>query len=140
MTVEQHIRVFICVVVMGCIVGFVLNGKEIETDSPYIDYVKAQQWPFNEALHIADVFDGHYELTYWEYFTARNGEHVVQFTGTNAEQQDIYQFIVEKDYTGFLIGAVKQNNILLPPEQKWSFVKTLTNKKASKSGEFLAGF
>lgn len=139
MTLGQHVRVLICVVVMGCIVGFVLNGEEIETNSPYIDYVKAQQWPFNEELLIAEVLDGHYDLTYWEYFTARNGQHVVQFTGTISERQDIYQFVVEKDYTGFTIGAVKQNNILLPPELKWSFVKTLTNKKASKSGEFLAG-
>ncbi|MER1988925.1 hypothetical protein [Solibacillus isronensis] len=139
MTLGQHLRVFICVVVMGCIVGFVLNGKEIETESPYIDYVKAQQWPFNEELLIGEVFDGHYELTYWEYFTARNGQHVVQFTGKNDEQQDIYQFVVEEDYTEFTIGAVKQNNILLPPDQKWNFVKTLTTKKASKSGEFLAG-
>ena len=140
MTFGQHLRVLICVVIMGCIVGFVLNGEEIDTTSPYIDFVKAQQWPFNEDLLIAEVFDGHYELTYWEYFTARNGHHVVQFTGTNDKQQDIYQFVVEKDYAGFMIGAVKQNNILLPPEQKWSFVKTLTNKKASKSGEVLAGF
>lgn len=139
MTFGQHLRVFICVVVMGCIVGFVLNGEEIDTDSPYIDYVKAQQWPFNEELHITEVFDGQYELTYWEYFTARNGQHVVQLTGTKDQQQDIYQFVVEEGYTGFKIGAVKRNNILLPPEQKWIFVKTLTNKKASKSGEFLAG-
>ena len=51
MTVGQ----LICVVVMGCIVGFVLNGKEIATKSPYIDFVKAQQWPFNEDLLIAEV-------------------------------------------------------------------------------------
>ncbi|MER2119117.1 MAG: hypothetical protein ABS935_02560 [Solibacillus sp.] len=139
MTLGQHLRVLICVVIMGCIVGFVLNGKEIETNSPYIDYIKAQQWPFNEDVLIAEIFDGHYELSYWEYFTARNGQHVVQLTGTNDEQQDIYQFVIEEDYTGFKIGAVKQNNILLPPEQKWTFVKMLTNKKASKSGEFLAG-
>lgn len=139
MTLGQHIRVLICVVIMGCIVGFVLNGKEMEANSPYIDFVKAQQWPFNEDLLIAEVFDGYYEMTYWQHFTARNGQHVVQFTGTNKDHQHIYQFVVEEDYSDFTIGAVKQNNILLPPEEKWSFVKTLTMKKASKAGEVLAG-
>lgn len=139
MMLGQHIRVLFCVVVMGCIVGFVLNGEEIDTNSPYIDYVKAQQWPFKEDLLIAEVFDGHYEMTYWEYFIARNGRHVVQFTGTNEERQDIYQFVVEEDYSGFTIGAVKQNKILLPAEEKWDFVKTLTIKKASKAGQITAG-
>lgn len=80
------------------------------------------------------LFVEHYELTYWAYFTTRTGQHVVQFTGTNEEQQDIYQFVVEEDYSDFEIGAVKQNDILLPPEEKWSYVKTLISKKASKSG------
>lgn len=134
MTIGQHIRVLICVIVMGCIVGFVLNSKEIDTDSPYIDFIKAQQWPFNEDLLIHDVFVEYYEMTYWEYFTTRTGQHVVQFTGTNEEQQDIYQFVVEEDYSDFKIGAVKQNDILLPPEKKWAYVKTLISKKASKAG------
>ncbi|MBD8036054.1 hypothetical protein H9635_04820 [Solibacillus sp. A46] len=140
MTIGQHIRVLFCVVIMGCIVGFVLNGEETATSSPYIDFVKAQQWPFNEELLIADVFDGHYEITYWEYFTARTGQHVVQLTGTNEEQQDIYQFVVEEDYSDFTIGAVKQNNILLTPERKWTYIKKLVTKKASNAGEILAGF
>lgn len=139
MTLGQHIRVLICVVIMGCIVGFVLNGEEIDTNSPYIEYVKAQQWPFKEDVLIAEVFDGYYEMTYWEYFTARNGRHVVQFTGTNKDHQHIFQFVVEEDYSGFTVGAVKQNNILLPPEEKWNFVKTLTIKKASEAGVLLAG-
>ena len=140
MTMGQHIRVLFCVVIMGCIVGFVLNCEETATSSPYIDFVKAQQWPFNEELSIADVFDEHYEITYWEYFTARTGQHVVQLTGTNEEQQDIYQFVVEGDYSDFTIGAVKQNNILLTPEKKWTYIKKLVNKKASNAGEILAGF
>lgn len=134
MTIGQHIRVFFCVVVMGCIVGFVLNSKEIDTDSPYIDFIKAQQWPFNEEMLINDVFVEYYKMTYWEYFTTRTGQHVVQFTGTNEEQQDVYQFVVEEDYSDFKIGAVKQNDILLPPDKKWAYVKTLIMKKASKAG------
>ena len=140
MTIGQHIRVLICVVIMGCIVGIVLNGEETATTSPYIDFVKAQQWPFNEELLIADVFDGHYEVTHWEYFTARTGQHVVQLTGTNHKQQDIYQFVVEENYSDFTIGAVKLNNILLPPEKKWTYIKSLVTKKASKAKEILVGF
>lgn len=135
MTIGQHLRVLICVIAMGCITGFVLNGTEIDTDSPYIDYIKAQKWPYKENASISEVFDTHYETTYWEYFTARAGQHVVQFTGTDDEQQFVFQFVVEEDYSSFSIGALKQNNILLRPDAKWTYVKSLTIKKTSKAEE-----
>ncbi|WP_341320141.1 hypothetical protein NSQ62_10755 [Solibacillus sp. FSL H8-0523] len=135
MTLGQHIRVLACVVVMGCIVGYVLNASEIETDSPYIDYIKAAQLPFTEEQYIGDVFHGYFELTHWEYFTARQGQHVVQFTGTHGEQQLVFQFIVAKDRSSFELGAIKQNDIVLTSEAKWAYMKQLAAiQKESKAG------
>lgn len=135
LTLGQHIRVLACVVVMGCIVGYVLNASEIETDSPYIDYIKAAQLPFTEEQYIGDVFHGYFELTHWEYFTARQGQHVVQFTGTHGEQQLVFQFIVAKDRSSFELGAIKQNDIVLTSEAKWAYMKQLAAiQKESKAG------
>ena len=128
LTLGQHVRVLICVVIMGCIVGYVLTASEIETDSPYIDFIKAQQLPLTEGKIIGDVFADYYELTYWEYFTARKGEHVVQFTGTHGKQQLIFQFIISEDRSSFELGAIKQNNIVLSSEAKWDYVRQLTNQ------------
>ena len=134
LTLGQHIRVFACVVVMGCIVGFVLTSSKIETESPYIDYIQAQSLP-DTSQQIGDVFHYYFELTYWEYFTARKGEHVVQFTGTRDNQQLIVQFIVQNDRSGFELGAMKQNNIILSPEAKRAYIldlaKANTRVKAS---------
>lgn len=135
LTLGQHIRVFACVVVMGCIVGYVLNASDIETDSPYIDYIKAAQLPFTEDQYIGDVFHAYFEMTHWEYFTARKGQHVVQFTGTHGEQQLVFQFIIAKDRTSFELGAIKYNGLVLTTEEKWAYVKQLAaTQKESKAG------
>ncbi|MGN7479676.1 hypothetical protein ACTHOQ_17790 [Solibacillus silvestris] len=133
MTLGQHIRVFVCVVIIGCIAGYVLTASEIETESPYIDYIQAQTLLFGEEQTIGTVFHDFYELTYWEYFTALKGEHVVQFTGTKNEQRFVFQFIVEEDHSDFTLGALKQNDILLPPEEKWAYVEFLHKQKNVKS-------
>lgn len=135
LTLGQHIRVLACVVVMGCIIGYVLNASEIETDSPYIDYIKAAQLPFAEEQLIGDVFHTYFKMTHWEYFTARQGQHVVQFTGTHGEQQLVFQFIVAKDRSSYELGAIRQNDVVLTAEAKWAYVQQLVaTQKESKAG------
>ena len=40
MSLGNHIRVFLCVVFMGVLVGYVFNAKKDITDHEYIDTVK----------------------------------------------------------------------------------------------------
>ena len=140
MTFGQHIRVFISVVIMGCIVGYVLNASELDTDSPYIDYIQAASWLYAEEQTVLDVLTAHYDLIYWEYFVARSGQHVVQFTGTKDTQQFVFQFVVEEDLSHYELGALKRNDILLSPDAKWAYVKALTNEKTTKACEIFAAF
>ena len=124
LTTKQHLRVLACVIVMGCIVGYVINAQEIETDSPYIDYIQAQSFPSSE-IPIYDCLHRYYENPYWEYFTTQNGKHVVQFTGTNQSEQIVLQFVVAKDRASFELGAMKQNDVVLTKEEKLDYIKQL---------------
>lgn len=127
MSIGQHIRVFLCVVFMGALVGYVINGTEIETDSKYIDYIRAQPWPYQAELTIAQLLESQFEETYWEYYTARSGEHVVQLTAHVDEIPTILQFIVQQDLASYQFGAIRLNEITLSKEKKWRYVQELAS-------------
>lgn len=127
MSIGQHIRVFACVVFMALLVGYVVNGTKIETDSKFIDYVQAQPWPYNTELTVAELVATQFDSVYWEYYTARSGEHVVQLTAHVNDIPTIWQFIVRPDLTSYQIGAIKRNEIVLPKDKKWLYVQSLAS-------------
>ncbi|MER2192424.1 MAG: hypothetical protein ABS951_15805 [Solibacillus sp.] len=127
MSIGQHIRVLACVVFMALLVGYVINGTEIEKESKYIDYVQMQPWPYNTNLTIAQLLEQQFDDTYWEYYTARTGEHVVQMTAHINEMPTILQFIVQQDLTSYQFGAIKLNEITLSKDKKWLYVQNLAS-------------
>ena len=127
MSLGQHLRVLACVVFMGLLVGYVINGTKIERDSKYIDYVQMQPWPYNTNMTIAELLEQQFDDTYWEYYTARTGQHVVQITALTNDIPTIFQFIVQEDLTSYQFGAVKLNEITLSKEKKWRYVQQLAS-------------
>lgn len=127
MSIGQHIRVFVCIVFMGLLVGYVLNGTEIEHESKYIDYVQIQPWPYNTDLTIAELLEQHFDQLYWEYYIARTGQHVVQLTAHTKDVPTIVQFIVQEDLTSYQFGAIKLNEITLSKDKKWLYVQNLAS-------------
>lgn len=127
MSIGQHIRVFACVVFMGLLVGYVMNGTEIETDSKYIDYVKLQPWPYQSELTIAELLEQQFDALYWEYYIARTGQHVVQLTAHTGDIPTILQFIVDENLTNYQLGAIKSNEITLSKKKKWLYVQELAS-------------
>ena len=123
MSLGQHLRVFACVVVMGLLIGFVINGTETETDSAYIEYIQSQSWPYKLEETVVEVFQDKFDQVYWEYYQARSGQHVVQMTGSLEGRQTMLQFIVQEDLLGYEIGALKLNDVVLSKQQKWLYVQ-----------------
>lgn len=126
MSMSQHIRVFVSVVFMALLVGFVLNGTKMQTESVYIDYIQMQSWPYKDKETIIEVVEQHFEHVYWEYYVARSGQHVVQMTGILGKGQTILQFVVQEDLSRYEIGAMKLNDVVLSREKKWLYVQEIT--------------
>lgn len=123
MSLGQHLRVFACVVVMGLLIGFVVNGTETETNSAYIEYIQSQSWPYKVEETVVEVFQDKFDQVYWEYYKARSGQHVVQMTGSLEGRHTMLQFIVQEDLLGYEIGALKLNDVVLSKQQKWLYVQ-----------------
>lgn len=129
MSFGQHIRVFICVVIMGVIVGFVMNGQDADTDHRYIDVVKAGTLQDYDITTIEQAFSSYFTETTWHYYEARSGEHVVELSG-NARYNEIdgeafLQFVFDEhdDDGQFNVGALKFNDIVQQPEEKWQWIE-----------------
>lgn len=129
MSFGQHIRVFICVVIMGVIVGFVMNGQDADTDHRYIDVVKAGILQDYDITTIEQAFNSYFTETTWHYYEARSGEHVVELSG-NAMYNEIdgeafLQFVFDEhdDDGQFNVGALKFNDIVQQPEEKWQWIE-----------------
>lgn len=129
MSFGQHIRVFICVVIMGVIVGFVMNGQDADTDHRYIDVVKAGTLQDYDITTIEQAFSSYFTETTWHYYKARSGEHVVELSG-NARYNEIdgeafLQFVFDEhdDDGQFNVGALKFNDIVQQPEEKWQWIE-----------------
>ena len=129
MSIGQHIRVFICVVIMGVIVGFVMNGQDTDTDHRYIDIVKAGTLQNYDETTIDQAFSSYFTAETWHYYEARSGEHVVELFG-NARYNDIdgeafLQFVFDEhdDDGQFSLGALKFNGIVQQPEEKWDWIE-----------------
>ncbi|MEG0451131.1 MAG: hypothetical protein RR595_14830 [Lysinibacillus sp.] len=121
-----HVRIFVCVVFMGVLVGVVFNAKADITENEYIDAVKNGYVTNATHVKVSDAFNRYFEEPYWRYYEAKTGQHVVELSGnavaTGDEGYAIVQFVVDDNLETFSVGAMKFNDVVFEKEEKWQFV------------------
>ncbi|XRD23738.1 hypothetical protein AABM34_14705 [Lysinibacillus fusiformis] len=126
MSLGNHIRVFLCVVFMGMLVGYVFNAKKDITDHEYIDIVKEGYLENFSDVTVRNAFNYAFFEPYWRYYQAKTGEQVVELSGDITFQDEkghaILQFVVDKQTTQFSLRAMKFNENVLNAEQKQKLV------------------
>ncbi|GAA3346970.1 hypothetical protein MKX57_14265 [Lysinibacillus sp. FSL M8-0216] len=126
MSLANHIRVFLCVVFMGMLVGYVFNAKKDITDHEYIDIVKEGYLENFSDVTVRNAFNYAFFEPYWRYYQAKTGEQVVELSGDITFQDEkghaILQFVVDEQTTQFSLRAMKFNEKVLNAEQKQKLV------------------
>ncbi|MGE7910388.1 hypothetical protein [Lysinibacillus xylanilyticus] len=121
MSLGNHVRVFICVVFMGLLVGFVYNAKKDITDNEYIDTVKEGYLGNFSEVSVRNAFNYAFFEPYWRYYQAKTGEHVVELSGDitfeGKRGHAILQFVVDEQTKKFTAYAMKFNDVVLSPVQ-----------------------
>ena len=126
MSLANHIRVFLCVVFMGMLVGYVFNAKKDITDHEYIDIVKEGYLENFSDVTVRNAFNYAFFEPYWRYYQAKTGEQVVELSGDitfqNEKGHAILQFVVDEQAKQFSLRAMKFNENVLNAEQKQKLV------------------
>lgn len=126
MSLANHIRVFLCVVFIGMLVGYVFNAKKDITDHEYIDIVKEGYLENFSDVTVRNAFNYAFFEPYWRYYQAKTGEQVVELSGDITFQDEkghaILQFVVDEQTTQFSLRAMKFNEKVLNAEQKQKLV------------------
>ncbi|MFJ5789055.1 hypothetical protein ACIP9G_03115 [Lysinibacillus sp. NPDC093197] len=126
MSLGNHFRVFVCVVFMGVLVGYVFNAKKDITDNVYIDTVKEGYLVDFADVKVRDAFNYAFTEPYWRYYKAKTGQHVVELSGdilfSDEKGHAILQFIVNEEATEFKLFAMKFNDVVLDSKQKGKLV------------------
>ncbi|MFJ7662578.1 hypothetical protein ACIQXW_09265 [Lysinibacillus sp. NPDC097162] len=126
MSLGNHFRVFVCVVFMGVLVGYVFNAKKDITDNVYIDTVKEGYLVDFADVKVRDAFNYAFTEPYWRYYKAKTGQHVVELSGdilfSDEKGHAILQFIVNEEATEFKLFAMKFNDVVLDSKQKGMLV------------------
>ncbi|MFJ7953410.1 hypothetical protein ACIQZG_18040 [Lysinibacillus sp. NPDC096418] len=126
MSLGNHIRVFICVVFMGVLVGYVYTAKRDVTDGVYIDAVKEGYVTEFSDVTVSTAFNYYFSEPYWRYYEAKTGEHVVELSGEITHSGEsghaVLQFIVNESATEFKVGAMKFNDVVQKKEDKFALV------------------
>ncbi|MCL1696232.1 MULTISPECIES: hypothetical protein [unclassified Lysinibacillus] len=121
MSLGNHVRVFVCVVVMGLLVGCVYNAKKDITDNEYIDIVKEGYLENFSDVSVRNAFNYAFFEPYWRYYQAKTGEHVVELSGDITFEGEkghaILQFVVDEQTKEFTAYAMKFNDVVLSPVQ-----------------------
>jgi len=121
LSLGNHVRVFICVVFMGLLVGFVYNAKKDITDNEYIDTVKEGYLGNFSEVSVRNAFNYAFFEPYWRYYQAKTGEHVVELSGDITFEGErghaILQFVVDEQTKKFTAYAMKFNDVVLSPVQ-----------------------
>ncbi|GAB0171614.1 hypothetical protein LSPCS325_50510 [Lysinibacillus sp. CTST325] len=121
MSLGNHIRVFICVVFIGLLVGYVYNAKKDITDNEYIDTVKEGYLGDFSDVSVRNAFNYAFFEPYWRYYQAKTGEHVVELSGDITFEGEkghaILQFVVDEQTRKFTAYAMKFNDVVLSPVQ-----------------------
>lgn len=137
MSLGNHIRVFLCVVFMGVLVGYVFNAKKDITDHDYIDLVKEGYLENFSDVTVRNAFNYAFFEPYWRYYQAKTGEHVVELSGDITFQGEkghaILQFVVNEETQQFSLQAMKFNDVVFNQQQKQKLVslvyRTWENKQ-----------
>ena len=126
MSLANHIRVFLCVVFMGMLVGYVFNAKKDITDHEYIDIVKEGYLENFSDVTVRNAFNYAFFEPYWRYYQAKTGEQVIELSGEITFQDEkghaILQFVVDEQTKQFSLRAMKFNENVLNAEQKQKLV------------------
>ncbi|KPN89705.1 hypothetical protein [Lysinibacillus sp. ZYM-1] len=126
MSLGNHIRVFLCVVFMGVLVGYVYNAKKDITDHEYIDIVKEGYLENFSDVTVRNAFNYAFFEPYWRYYQAKTKEQVVELSGDITFQGEkghaILQFVVDEQTKQFSLRAMKFNEVVLNAEQKQKLV------------------
>ncbi|WP_245622802.1 hypothetical protein [Lysinibacillus contaminans] len=126
LSLGNHFRVFMCVVFMGVLVGYVYTAKKDVTDNVYIDTVKGGHLTGFSEVTVRDAFNHALTEPYWRYYKAKTGQHVVELSGgishSGEKGRAVIQFIVEGESTVFTLGAMKFNEVVQDVEQKWTLI------------------
>lgn len=140
LTLGNHFRVFICVVFMGVLVGYVFTAKNDVTNSVYIDTVKGGYLANFSDVTVKEAFNYAFTEPYWRYYKAKTGQHVVELSGEVSHLGEkghaILQFVVNEDATDFRLGAIKFNEEVQSVEQKWILVGTIYDTWETKQVAF----
>ncbi len=126
MSLANHIRVFLCVVFMGMLVGYDFNAKKDITDHEYIDIVKEGYLENFSDVTVCNAFNYAFFEPYWRYYQAKTGEQVIELSGEITFQGEkghaILQFVVDEQTKQFSLRAMKFNENVLNAEQKQKLV------------------
>lgn len=126
MSLGNHIRVFLCVVFMGVLVGYVFNAKKDITDHDYIDLVKDGYLENFSDVTVRNAFNYAFFEPYWRYYQAKTGEHVVELSGDITFQDKkghaILQFVVNEETQHFSLQAMKFNDVVFNQQEKQKLV------------------
>lgn len=129
LSLGNHFRLFICVVFMGVLVGYVTTAERDVTDSVYIDVVKEGYMAGFSDVTVREAFNYSFNEPYWRYYEAKTGQHVVELSGgiTHAGESGhaILQFIVNEEATEFEVGAMKLDDSIQKKEDKLAIVQTV---------------
>lgn len=126
MSLGNHIRVFLCVVFMGVLVGYVFNTQKDITDHAYIEVVKEGYLENFSDVTVRNAFNYAFFEPYWRYYEAQTGEHVVELSGDilfqGKDGHAILQFVVNEQTEQFSLRAMKFNDTVLNTAQKQQLV------------------
>lgn len=126
MSLGNHIRVFLCVVFMGVLVGYVFNAQKDITNHAYIDMVKEGYLENFSDVTVRNAFNYAFFEPYWRYYEAKTGEHVVELSGDITFQGEkghaILQFVVNDQTKQFSLQGLKFNDTVLSVAQKQRLV------------------
>lgn len=126
MSLGNHLRVFLCVVFMGMLVGYVFNAKKDITDHDYIDIVKEGYLENFSDVTVRNAFNYAFFEPYWRYYQAKTGEQVVELSGDITFQGEkghaILQFVVNEQTQQFSLQAMKFKDVVLNQQQQQKLV------------------
>lgn len=110
---------------------YVFGPKDEITDNAYIDYMKTTALMSDKPTTTETAITNACEKGGWTYFQTKMNDHVVEYKGdcnVNGQVEPInLQFIVEKDKSTHIVGALLVNNVQQTDEQRDAFIKALTN-------------
>ncbi|MEG0385952.1 hypothetical protein [Solibacillus cecembensis] len=116
------------IAILGIFVYF-FGPKDTITDNEYIDYMKAATLTSDSPLTTEVAFSNVCEKGGWEYFETKMLDRVVEYKGectVDGKLEPVnVQFIVEKDKSSHIIGAMLVNTVQQTDEQRDAFIQSL---------------